>query len=410
MPRSVYEGALRHFRRHPTYPLFGFAGTRKAERFTEFIVPHLAPDLLFLREHRDQPAVRVVPYVESGFTLPFDFEGWRGPVGTMAIEIALGRNGQFAGRCGGTGDRRDRLVTQLNIPGHGVLHRTGTKQAARPPHRRRGSGWRERYSREIGIFGGQTRFAQFRQARFCVVGAGRTGSLVIHDLARREPAGIVVVDPDVMEPHNTPAMDVAPRTRKGTPKVEAIRSFLRRIGYGELPEGIRSTVLSQAAFRAAAQADVLVSAVDHDRGRLEVSMLATLFLKPHLDLGTGVMEQHGRTHAGFDVRMIVPADGCLLCVGGLPGVNRPRPRDFREERVGSTRSLNGAAVGHGMRLLERFFAGSLQRTVWQRYEETPTGDDRLIAMEHGDRRTCPLCRMQGLGERAHRTALELLMK
>ena len=408
MPLAVHEGALRHFRRHPTSALFGLAGTRETEHHAEFLVPHLAPDLLFLRDQGDQPAVRVVPYSDSGFTLPFEFDKWRGPNGTMVIEIALGRNGKFAGRCASAENPNVLPVTQLSVPGRGVFVRPGVDRTAAKARKRSGFDWRERYSREIGVFGGPARFARFREAQFCVVGAGRTGSLVVHDLARREPAGIAVIDPDVIEPHNTPAMDVAPRTRSGTPKVKAIQSFLKRIGYAELPQGFRSTVLSPAAFDAAARADVLVSAVDHNRGRLEVSMLATLFLKPHLDLGTGVMEQRGRTRVGFDVRMIVPADGCLLCVGGLPDVTLPRPRDFRAERIGSSRSLNGAAVGHGMRLLERFFAGTLQRTVWQRYEETPTGNDRLMAMERGAARDCPLCRMQGLGERARRQAVELL--
>lgn len=408
MPFAVYEGALRHFRHHPTSALFGLAGTRQEQKHAEFLVPHLAPDLMFLRDRSDQPAVRVVPYSDNGFTLPFEFDGWRGPHGTLVIEIALGRNGKFAGRCASAENPQVLPVTQLSIPGRGVLARPGTNPAAETARKRGRSDWRERYSREIGVFGGPTRFARFRAARFCVVGAGRTGSLVTHDLARREPAGIVVIDPDVIHPHNTPAMDVAPRTRRGTPKVKAIRSFLQRIGYAELPQVFRSTVLSPAAFNAAARADVLVSAVDHNRGRLEVSMLATLFLKPHLDLGTGVMEERGRTRVGFDVRMIVPADGCLLCVGGLPDVTRSRPGDFREERLGSSRSLNEAAVGHGMRLLERFFAGTLQRTVWQRYEETPTGNDRLIAVDRGNGRNCPLCRMQGQGEGARRQAVELL--
>jgi hypothetical protein len=408
MPQAVYEGALRYFRRHPTAALFGFAGTRMDERQTEFLVPHLAPDLLFLRNRSDQPAVRVVPYSSGGFTLPFEFDRWRGKFGTAVLEIALGRNGSFRGRYAGRRSSTVEPVARIDIPGLGALRRQSAARDVEPLHEGRGIDWRLRFSREIGVLGGPARFARFREARFCVVGAGRTGSLVTHDLARREPRGITVIDPDVILPHNTPAMDVAPRTRPGTPKVQAIRSFLKRIGFARLPLGHRATALSPAAFASAAGSDVLVSAVDHNRGRLEVSMLATLFLRPHLDLGTGVLEREGRTQVGFDVRMIVPGDGCLICVGGLPDLARARPGDFREERVGSSRSLNGAAVGHGMRLLERFFAGTLRRTVWQRYEETPTGSDRLTSVNRGGAEDCPLCRMQGLGEGARRQAAGLL--
>lgn len=70
--------------------------------------------------------------------------------------------------------------------------------------------------------------------------------------------------------------------------------------------------------RRARSADLIVSCVDHDTPRLAAALLCHRFLKIHLDVGTGVtMDERGERLLAGDVRLLLPGQGCICCVGGL---------------------------------------------------------------------------------------------
>ena len=92
--------------------------------------------------------------------------------------------------------------------------------------------------------------------------------------------------------------------------------------------------------------DLLATCVDRDAGRLAAALLANRFLKVHLDIGTGVTaDVEGRRTIAGDVRLLVPGQGCVCCVGGLADreaaryellaprnvLQRGTPRDWDEE-------------------------------------------------------------------------------
>ena len=80
------------------------------------------------------------------------------------------------------------------------------------------------------------------------------------------------------------------------------------------------------------EADVLFCCVDNDAARLVTTTLATLYLKPLIDVGTGIffppptslqsnevgtIAPPAPRQMGCDVRCVLPGDACLLCAGGL---------------------------------------------------------------------------------------------
>ena len=154
---------------------------------------------------------------------------------------------------------------------------------------------------------------------------------------------------------------------------------------------------------------MLVSCVDDNTARLFVSQVATRGLQPHLDIGTGVVAEGSSRLIGADIRLVVPGDGCLLCIGGVgdmrqrlerlvaiqQGIEPPRlPWDL--QRLGSLRSVNQMAVAVGMRLLETQAAGESERSCWLRIEwEGHIPQSRL--MSHDNNPSCPLCRLTGRG-------------
>jgi hypothetical protein len=282
----------------------------------------------------------------------------------------------------------------------------------------------ERWSRLIGALGGQEIWQRLTALRFCLIGAGRTGSLIAMTLARQGVQSLTMIDPDVVERPNLDAMDALTTHDLGRRKVTALTKKLRhalpRTHITALPQSIMST----EARLLAKSADVLICCVDDDAARLVSGALACCYVKPLLDIGTGIFHHqlpapqahasykivpqptHARRVLGADVRLILPNDGCLLCWGGVANPHRaiqhwrtgqPR-RPWHTERAGSLRSLNAIAAHLGVRLLEDLVTGRLTQSVWLRFETDDRGMPSLQHLPARRRSACPLCALQGIGD------------
>jgi tRNA A37 threonylcarbamoyladenosine dehydratase len=60
----------------------------------------------------------------------------------------------------------------------------------------------ERWSRLIGALGGQDVWQRLISLSFCIIGTGRTGSLVATTLAKHGVRSLNLIDPDIVERHN----------------------------------------------------------------------------------------------------------------------------------------------------------------------------------------------------------------
>jgi hypothetical protein len=115
---------------------------------------------------------------------------------------------------------------------------------------------------------------------------------------------------------------------------------------------------------------------------------------------------------GADVRLVLPGERCLLCLGGLADPDGARRvlasadaeqafhagRDWRRERTGSLRSLNHLAASVALRLWEDFVAGRVRASTWTHIEFDPSG--RLTVSHPATTPTtpCRLCGLVGWGE------------
>src|SRR5207253_4203227 len=138
---------------------------------------------------------------------------------------------------------------------------------------------------------------------------------------------------------------------------------------------------------------------------------AAAYLKPHLDIGQSVVVARGRERElGVDVRLIIPGQGCLQCIGGAGElslamsmyylIRAPRVEsDFREQRAGSLASLASIAVGLGMRLVEDMLVGVRTESTWLRLVQQ---GERMELQELRARpsRSCPICATTGRGDMA----------
>jgi len=262
----------------------------------------------------------------------------------------------------------------------------------------------ERWSRFIGALDLDT-LAAFANLRFVLVGAGRNGSLMASSLMHAGVRHLTLMDPDIMELHNLDAMDGVTEADIGHPKAEALAQGLRRAD-GSGPRAVVCSVVTPRGIATLRAADVIISCVDDDGARLATAMVAALYMKPLLDIGSGIMRTAGERQMGGDVRLVLPGEGrCLACFGGLARMqdieallrNRTIERPWNAERAGSLRSLNQINVHLGLRLLEDLFAGEVERSTWLRL----TWQGNVPSIEEivpPTRRDCPLCQCEGMGD------------
>ncbi|MCA9466381.1 MAG: ThiF family adenylyltransferase [Nitrospira sp.] len=305
-----------------------------------------------------------------------------------------------------------RPVQHIHMPGRGmhclaVLDFQGGR--ASPAHLKETLRW----SRLIGAWGGRDPWLRFTALRMVVVGTGRTGSLVATSLVKSGVQHLTLIDPDRIELHNLDAMDSVEETNVGDLKVQAIAQHLKNCPHLPTITPIAERIEHPIARQAIKEADMLICCVDDDVARLIVGTLATRYLKPLLDIGTGIF--HDNVHQphsvpvrrlGADVRLIIPGDGCFWCWGGvarpeealrrLRGLHQPRP--WSEERAGSLRSLNSIAAHMGLRMLEDLVAGHLERSAWIRIDQQEGSLPAWQTITPHQPRTCRLCQRLGAGD------------
>jgi hypothetical protein len=218
------------------------------------------------------------------------------------------------------------------------------------------------------------------QLHYLIIGCGRNGSLLAHALVRTGARRLTLVDPDTTELCNLDGDGYLPDhiTR---PKADALAESLRAVNPTIEAQPLAYSVSDSRILPAAREADVLITAVDDDGARWAAAHLAVLYLKPLLDVGTGVLTtESGEPLLGADIRWIVPGEGCLLCMGGVANLQQVEvvrqglyaeqqyraQRHWRRERRGSLRSLNMIATGLALRMLEDYLAMRLPTSRWLR--------------------------------------------
>jgi hypothetical protein len=241
-----------------------------------------------------------------------------------------------------------------------------------------------------------------------VVGAGRSGSVAALALRQVGVRRFTLVDPDDLELHNLGEMAGVRRADVVRKKALALADGLARDAGAVECSAVAESVTTWRALAALKPADLLLCCVDNPAARLATACLAVLYLKPLLDLGTGVFRERGGRRLGADVRLVLPGR-CLLCLGGIAGVEETggrllqeaapaAPRDWRQERAGSLHSLNGVAVHLGVRLVEDLAEGRLAGSTWLHLDYDEAGRPNLEAQGALPRAGCRLCALTALGD------------
>lgn len=236
-----------------------------------------------------------------------------------------------------------------------------------------------------------------------IVGASRLGSQLAVGLLELGFRRLALIDDDVVDEHHLDAMELFGPEEVGNTKAAAVARWLAVLAR-ERADGPHHVAAIEApleephALQAVLDAALIVTAPDRGEPRLLASLAAITHRRVHLDVGTGVFARpDGGWSAGADVRLVLPGEGCLLCIGGLD-LDRRRHADFRRERAGSLRSLNAMAAALALQCVAQLRRGELRQSTWQRLVLDQAAVPRAEAPAFERRDDCPVCRRAGGGD------------
>lgn len=175
----------------------------------------------------------------------------------------------------------------------------------------------ETHNRQVLAFGeaGQ-RFV--RHARFGVIGAGGTGSLMVQQLAHLGATQIRLYDMDTLERTNLNRVVGATPHRVGDLKVNVAADLARAIQPGIEVQALAYDVTARAVARSLLDVDFFFCCTDSHGSRAVLSQLAYQYLLPGVDLGVVVRAlPSGRARMAGRVQMLSPGLPCLLCADAL---------------------------------------------------------------------------------------------
>lgn len=421
LPRPILERGIRDLLRRPERVLWTEAGVNQTADFSELICREFRPGW---PPHTSTSPMAFLTFQETRWSHEITDRTllqWRTRGGRWdaAILLSIYREGGAIGLTASSllSSGKIEPVQSVLFPGQG-MHRImiaeGKTVLSEPEP---SAEERERWSRMIGALG-ESEWRRLRDVRYCVVGVGRTGSLIAASLARSGARYVTLIDPDRLERHNLDSMEGVAEEDVGKPKVAAMKERLASLGHASCQvTTLPFSITSLGALIAVKESDLLICCADHDGARLATGTLANLYYKPLLDIGTGIHRAGEQRRVGADVRLILPGDRCLLCLGGVANAEQareiftsgPHPvRTWHAQRAGSLRSLNQVAAHLGLRLIEDLVGVRVRRSTWVHLEfdtqGTPTLADRRGANDPG----CLLCRHGGEGDAGIGTVRRIL--
>lgn len=253
---------------------------------------------------------------------------------------------------------------------------------------------------------GEATWQKIRDSRVVLFGAGRSGSNMAWQLAALGVRQLRLVDPDKLELGNLDAMCAVGESDVGKLKAVSLAEQLVRFRSDLAVSALPVWATDSSALEAARDADLLVTAADNGGPDMVAAILGRRLLKPHLSIGSGISEQSQRRLLAADARLLLPGQGCALCVGGIadeeqaryellapPGsLRRGEPADA--DRLGSLITLNSMNVSSGVQLWLDLLAGELRTSWWHRLEWVAGQGIRADAGAVGAADDCRLCHAQ----------------
>lgn len=264
-----------------------------------------------------------------------------------------------------------------------------------------------RWTRTIEAVGGRATHDRVRKATVNLIGCSRAGTLAATMFTALGVRRLTLLDGDKIEPHNLDGMFLATPEDIGSNKAVTLGrrlvDFRPELAATVLPRrfGVK---LSEPTLE---DADLVVTCVDQDGPRLRAARMARQQLIPHLDIGTGVRTgDDGQRVIAADVRLLLPGEGCVRCVGGLGDLEAAEYENWAPPgalplrgsqpwhaagRLGSLITVNSMAVATGIQSWLDLLAGDLPGSIWHRLRWQIGGSWEVESGIVGADEDCTVC-------------------
>jgi molybdopterin/thiamine biosynthesis adenylyltransferase len=163
---------------------------------------------------------------------------------------------------------------------------------------------------------GEAGQAQLAGAHVAVVGVGGTGSQVAVQLAHLGVQSFMLVDGDRVDETNLSRIVGSTSSDVGVPKVDVLERAIHNISPKAQVSAVRASVLDIDPMLLA-RATVVFCCTDGHGSRALLTELCLQYLVPVIDLGVELIPNEGAVTAGGGVRVLMPGDPCLHCLGTL---------------------------------------------------------------------------------------------
>ena len=189
-----------------------------------------------------------------------------------------------------------------------IWERPVSERVDRPKQRRTIESW------------GEERQRRLEALRIGIVGLGSVGSVVAEGLARTGIRELVLIDHDVVKPHNLDRLLNASTRDIGRPKTDVAEKSARKASTARKIRIInhRKNIQDKAAYAAARDCDILMSCVDSPLARDLLNRIAYRDAIPVVDGGVEVRKdpRTGNMNAArWKAHVVSPYTDCLRCKG-----------------------------------------------------------------------------------------------
>ena len=212
----------------------------------------------------------------------------------------------------------------------------------------------EYFRRTVTVWG-EKNHETLARLRVGIVGLGSVGSIIAESLARMGLQYFVLIDFDVIRPHNLDRQLGATKADIGRRKIAVVERQIRRSATAATIEvrGIPYSVVEKKGYRAALDCDVLFSCVDRPRPRKILNHFAYAHLIPVVDGGIQVRFKNGK-FSGVDWQLQTAAPGrpCLEC---LKAFDAGDAETEAEGKLDDPSYMKGLPQGHRLKRNENVF-------------------------------------------------------
>ncbi len=252
---------------------------------------------------------------------------------------------------------------------------------------------------------GEAGQSKVQRTRVAICGLGGVGAEVVKNLRGLGFRSYVLIDHDLLEATNLNRLPYR-AADVGKSKVDLAAHFIRDLDPDADVRCLTTRVEDADAQSALAESDLIISGVDSDAARLSIQVLAARYLKPVVDVGSGIILKSGTrcvSAMGGQVSVYVPGGACLACQGLNTGAIEDASLTTVRERVGYVRgtketpasvvTINAIMAGFASDVAMRLVTGFSESPVWLNCDLL---GNRMATMRFAKRENCPICGTYGV--------------